>query len=359
MISVWRLLKPFIEGTTAATLGLVLGVVLLVSSGFDPLAAYVALLQGAFGDHYALTSTLAEATPLILTGLTFAIGMRGGLFNIGAQGQVLCGAIAAVAASLLPLPPTLHLLATLVFGMLAGALWSLPAALLKATRGVHEVISTIMLNWIAWYLCLYLAATALVDPTRAEKTIAVASGARLAPFLTGTDLTPTLLLSVACAVLVYWLLWYTVLGYEIRASGHNPDAARYGGMRPRRTLFGVFGLGGLAAGLAGATQVIGRPPTYALYGDLSNVANLGFDGIAVALVGYNHPLGVIVAAVLMGALAAGARTMQIYAGVPLEMVRLVQGVIILTLAIPELLRLFTGLRPWQWLPGLRQGRASE
>jgi simple sugar transport system permease protein len=359
MTSVCRLLKPFLEGITAAALGLGLGVVLLGLSGFDPLAAYVALYQGAFGDRYGLTSTLAEATPLILTGLTFAIGMRCGLFNIGAQGQVLLGAIAAVAASLLPLPPALHLFAALVFGMLAGALWSLPAAMLKVMRGVHEVISTIMLNWIAWYLSLYCVATALVDPGRAEKTLAVAAGARLLPFLPGTDLTPALLLSVAFAVLSYWVLWYTALGYEIRAVGHNPEAARYGGMQPMRTLFCAFGLGGLAAGLAGVTQVIGRPPTYALYGDLSNVANLGFDGIAVALVGYNHPLGAILAAVLMGALAAGARTMQIYAGVPLEMIRLVQGVIILTLAVPELLRLFTRLRPRQWLPGLRQGRAGE
>jgi simple sugar transport system permease protein len=359
MTPCWLRLKPLIEGTTAAGLGLLLGLVLLQAAGFEALTAYHALYQGAFGDRYALTSTLAEATPLLLTGLTFAIGMRCGLFNIGAQGQVCLGAIAAVAASLLPVPPRLHLVAALLCGMLAGALWSLPAAILKAWRGVHEVISTIMLNWIAWYLCLYLVATALVDPGRAEKTIAVAAGARLLPFLPGTDLTPALGLSLAWAVLTYWLLWHTALGYEMRAIGHNPEAARYGGMRPLRALFLGFGLGGLAAGLAGATQVMGRPPTYALYGDLSNVANLGFDGIAVALVGYNHPLGAVIAAILMGALTTGARTMQIYAGVPLEMIRLVQGVIILTLAVPELLRLFTVLRPQRWLLWLHKGEADR
>jgi simple sugar transport system permease protein len=215
-----------------------------------------------------------------------------------------------------------------------------------------------MLNWIAWYLCLYLVATALVDPGRAEKTIAVAVGARLLPVLPGTDLTPAFALSLVAAVLVYWLLWYTALGYEMRAIGHNPEAAHYAGMRPRRTLFFAFACGGLAAGLAGATQVIGRPPTYALYGDLSNVANVGFDGIAVALVGSNHPLGAIIAAILMGALTTGARTMQIYAGVPLEMVRLVQGVIILALAVPELLRLFTLLRPQRWRPWRQKGEAD-
>ncbi|RMF83482.1 MAG: ABC transporter permease, partial [Nitrospinota bacterium] len=344
----WRMSKPLLEGVTATLFGLLLGGLLLLLSGFNPLTAYSALYQGALGDHYALASTLAEATPLILTGLTFAIGMRSGLFNIGAQGQVFLGAVAAVGANLLPWPAGTHLLASILLGMIAGALWSLPAALLKAVRGVHEVISTIMLNWIAWYLSLYLAAAVLVDPNRAEKTIAIAPEARLLPFFPGTDLTPALLLSILFALLIYWILWHTALGYEIRAVGLNPNVARYGGIRPTLTLSLSFVLGGFAAGLAGATQVIGRPPTYALYGDLSNVANLGFDGIVVALVGSNHPLGIIVAATLMGALSAGARTMQIYAGVPLEMVKIVQGVIILALAVPELLRLFT-----VWYPARR------
>jgi simple sugar transport system permease protein len=229
---------------------------------------------------------------------------------------------------------------SLVFAMIAGALWSLPVALLKATRGVHEVISTIMLNWVGWYLALYLTSTALVDPNRAEKTISVVPAARLEPFFAGTDLAATLFVSVLFALMIYWILWHTTLGYEIRAVGLNPDASRYGGMRPALTLSAAMILGGMAAGLAGATQILGRPPTYALYNDLSNVANLGFDGIAVALIGRNHPLGVIAAAVFMGGLAAGSNYMQIMAKVPLEMVRVVQGAIILALAVPGLLNLF-------------------
>ncbi len=339
----WQTIKPLLGGLTAAVLGFVLGALLLRFAGFSPLAAYQALYEGALGDRYALTSTLAEATPLILTGLTFAIGMRSGLFNIGAQGQVFLGAVAAVGASLVPVPAGAQLMVSLFFGMMAGALWSLPAALLKALRGVHEVISTIMLNWIAWYLSLYLTATVVVDPNRAEKTIAVAPGARLVPFLPGTDLTAALMISLAFAGLTYWILWHTALGYEIRAVGLNPKVARYSGIPLTWTLSASFVLGGCAAGLAGALQVMGRPPTYALYGDLSNVVNLGFDGIVVALIGGNHPFGVPLAAMLMGALTAGARSMQIYAGVPLEMVKIVQGVIILALAIPELLRLFVVL----------------
>jgi simple sugar transport system permease protein len=332
------------EGVVAAAAGFAIGAILMALWGFDPAKAYVALYIGSFGDRYALTSTLADATPLILTGLTFAIGVRSGLFNIGSQGQIFIGAIAAVGASFLPFPPGARLVSSLLLGMMAGALWSLPAALLKATRGVHEVISTIMLNWIAWYLSLYLAATALVDPNRAEKTIGIARGARLVPFMPGTDLTPSIFISIIFAVIIYWVLWHTALGYEIRAVGLNPTAARYGGIRPAVVLSLSFVLGGISSGLAGASQIIGRPPTYALYGDLSNVANLGFDGIAVALVGRNHPFGAIIAAVLMGALSSGARAMQIYASVPLEMVRVVQGAIILALAIPELLRLFEPIR---------------
>jgi simple sugar transport system permease protein len=135
MTARWRPLKPLIEGATAAGLGLLLGLVLLQAAGFQALTAYAALYQGAFADRYALTSTLAEATPLLLTGLTFAIGMRCGLFNIGAQGQVLLGAVASVAASVLPVPPGLHLVTALLASMLAGALWSLPAAVLRCGVG--------------------------------------------------------------------------------------------------------------------------------------------------------------------------------------------------------------------------------
>ncbi|MBI1743928.1 ABC transporter permease [Candidatus Acetothermia bacterium] len=363
----WGWFKPLVEGLFAALLGFGIGAVLMLLWKYDPVKAYLALFQGAFGDFgsigkalscllsqgidacketgviyglYELTNTLTNATPLILTGLTFAIGIRAGLFNIGAEGQVYIGAMAAVAASLFSLPPGLHVLVSILFALIAGALWSLPVALLKATRGVHEVISTIMLNWVGRYLAYYLIATALVDPNRAEKSISIAQSARLLPILPGMDLTASLLVSVLFAGIIYWILWQTALGYEIRAVGLNPDASRYGGIRPTRTMIASFVLGGLAAGLAGATQILGRPPTYALYEDLSNVMNLGFDGIAVALIGRNHPLGAIVAAIFMGGLSAGSNQMQIAAQVPLEMVRVVQGAIILTLAIPELLSIF-------------------
>ncbi len=343
MTRLWSFLKPLAEGLFAAFFGLALGAILMRLWGYDPLAAYAALFQGAFGAWYHAADTLAAATPLLLTGLTFAIGIRAGLFNIGSQGQVFVGAVAAVAASLFWLPPGTHLVVSILFGMVAGALWSVPTAFLKATRGVHEVISTIMLNWIGRYFCLYLAATWLADPNRAEKTISVAQGARLPSLAPGTDLTYAIYISIFFAVVVYWMLWHTAIGYEIRSVGLNSEASRYGGMKPARTMGVAFVLGGLASGLAGALQVL-SPPTYALQGSLSNVENLGFEGIAVALIGRNHPLGVIMAAVFIGALGTGAREMQISARVDLEMVKVVQGAIILALAVPELSNLFSLLR---------------
>ncbi len=369
IIAIFIKIKPLVEALFAALLGFAIGAVLMLLWKFDPIKAYSALFQGAIGNFdaiaravgclfqegieackasgviygiYDIALTLTNATPLILTGLAFAIGIRAGLFNIGAEGQVYMGAMAAVAASLFSLPPGLHVFVSILFAMIAGALWSLPVGLLKATRGVHEVISTIMLNWVARFLVYFLVATALVDPVRAEKSIGVAPTARLLPFPT-TDLTLALVISILFALIVYWILWHTTLGYEIRSVGLNPDASRYGGIKPTRTMVSSFVLGGFAAGLAGACQVLGRPPTYALYQDLSNVMSLGFDGIAVALIGRNHPIGIIGAAIFMGGLSAGSNNMQINAQVPLEMTRVVQGAIILALAVPEILKIFPAL----------------
>jgi len=333
-----RALRPLLGVSIALLLGLSLGAVLMALWGYNPLLAYGALFRGAFGDRYAIATTLSRATPLILTGLTFAIGMRGGLFNIGAQGQLTAGALVAVAVSLWALPPGWHLLVAVVLAMLAGALFSIPAAVLKLTSGVHEVISTIMLNWIAFWVAGYVIITYLQDPLRGYSSIQAVPGERFPLLLVGSDLTYALLASVAFALAIYWVLWYHAAGYELRASGLNPDASRYAGMRPAWSMTLTFVLGGLAAGLVGATEVLGRFP-YSLTNSLSNLGSLGFDGIAVALVGRNHPLGVIAGAIFFGALTAGATQMGFQVGVPIDMISIVQGIIIMAVAIPELWRL--------------------
>ncbi|MDP6392896.1 MAG: ABC transporter permease [Arenicellales bacterium] len=339
-------LNPVTESVIAGLIGLAIGAVIMLVYGYDPVAAYISLFRGSFGSVYSWAESLANATPLILTALTFAVAMRGGLFNIGAEGQLYIGALAAVAVSLIHLPYPLHVIVALLAAMLAGMIWSLPVAFLKLGRGVHEVISTIMFNWIAHFFAFYLIANVLTDPKRGEKTISIAETSRLARILPDTSLNYGLVVAVVAAVVVLFLLWRTTGGFELRVSGFNPEAARYAGISRRRQILTAFLIGGATAGLAGAVQVMGRPPTYALMSGLPQFVNLGFDGIGVAMIGRNHPVGIVFAAIFFGGLLVGGRIMQFSPGVPLEMVRVVEGVIILALAVPELKRVLTriGLR---------------
>ena len=279
------------------------------------------------------------------------------MFNIGAEGQLFLGATASILVAYMALPTPLGQIVGLILAAIAGAAWSLVPAFLKLTRGVSEVISTIMFNWIARWLVLYLAIFVLGDPNRAEKTLSIPIAARFPVMVRGTDLSYTIFVSIAFALLIYFVLWHTTVGYEVRAAGLNPTAARYGGIRNKRTMFLSFILGGVAAGLAGATITMGQPPTYAIYGGaaMPQLTNVGFDGMAVAMVGRNHPIGIILAAVFFGGLNAGGRVMQFYGSnpVPLELVRVVMGAIVLAMSIPELIRIFpTVKKQGQELVGL-------
>jgi len=341
-------LHPALESLIAALVGLLVGAILMYIWGFDPWKAYYALIRGAYGGSYEWASSIARGTPLILTALTFSICLRAGMFNIGAEGQMYMGGIASVLIAYFVLPRGLHHIVGLILAGIAGAVWSLVPAFLKLTRGVHEVISTIMFNWIARWLGLYLTIFVIVDPIRNEKTLSIPLSARFPLLVRGTDLSYTVFVAVAFALLVYFLLWRTAMGYEVRAAGLNPTAARYGGIHNRRTMFLAFILGGISAGLAGAIIVMGQPPTYAILGGggMPQLMNIGFDGMAVAMVGRNHPIGILVAALFFGGLNAGGRVMQFYGSnpVPLEMVRVVMGAIVLAMSIPELIRLFPMIR---------------
>ncbi len=339
-------LNPALESVLAGVVGLLAGALLMWIWGYDPWKAYMAMFRGAYGDSYGLASSAARGAPLILTALTFSICVRAGMFNIGAEGQLYMGAIAAVTIGYFTLPSGLHIIAGIIFAMIAGAVWSLVPAILKLTRGVHEVISTIMFNWIARFLAFYMVAFILVDPMRGEKTISIPINARFPILVRGTDLSYSLFAAVLFAIVIYFILWHTTMGYEVRASGFNPKAARYGGIKSKRTMLTSFILGGLAAGLAGATVVMGNPPTYAVISGLPQLMNVGFDGMAVAMVGRNHPIGIIIAALFFGGLTAGGRVMQFYGSnpVPLEMVRIVMGAIVLAMSIPELFRIFPAIK---------------
>jgi len=335
-----RFARSIVDSATALLVGLVCGGVLMRAFGYQPMAAYRALVVGAFGSVPDLLETLAFATPLALTALTFSVGVRAGLFNIGAEGQVYVGALGAafVGGSVL-LPPGAHLVAVTCAAMACGAAWALLPALLRIWRGVHEVISTIMANWIAFFLTTYVAVTFLGEPGRAERTRPVWPTARFPVLTEDASLTAVAFVALGLCLLVYTYLWGTRAGYELRLVGSNPDAARYAGVRTRRVVVASFLLGGMSAGLAGGSQVFGRPPAWSLYATLGNVATLGFDGIGVALVGRNHPLGGLLSAILFGALQHGGRYMEYQAGVVSELVRAITGLVVVALAVPELWRL--------------------
>jgi ABC-type uncharacterized transport system permease subunit len=327
--------RPLAESGVAVMTGLIVGAFLMLAFGYDPIRAYLALFSGAFGSAGGILESLAFATPLMATAVTFAVGVRASLFNIGAEGQMYIGAMGAtIVGGTILLPAGVHPIVATVIAMCLGALWALPAAALKIWRGVHEVVSTIMLNWIAFYFVTYLIRTYFGEPGRAERAIPALPTARYA--MIGATLTTIIVVVVLFCVLVAILLWRTGVGLELRLVGDNPEAARYAGASASRAILVSFLVGGLAAGLAGASQVLGRPPSWTLYATLGNLVNLGFDGIGVALIGRNHPVGGILAAVFYGGLAHGGRYMEYNVGVASEMVQAIQGIIVIALAMPEI-----------------------
>ncbi len=332
------LARPTAESGVAVLIGLLIGALFMIASGYNPVTAYYALFKGAFGSLTALAETLSFATPLMLSAITFAVGVKSGLFNIGAEGQLYLGAIGAVAVGgAIALPAGLHIAAATVFAMFLGVLWALPVALLKIWRGAHEVISTIMLNWVARFLVIYIAIYFLARPGSPEKTVAALPSARYSLLMERATLTTAIFVTMAFCIGVYILLWRTKLGYELRLVGTNPDAAHYAGVNTRRAILLSFVIGGLAAGLAGATQVLGRPPGWCLYATLGNVIGLGFTGIGIALIGRNHPIGGMFASVFYGGMLHGGRYMELVEGVCSELVVGIQGVIIVALATPAIL----------------------
>lgn len=311
--------------------------------------AYSALFRGAVwnfeADSFAqairpLTNSLNLATPLIGAGLGVALAFRAGLFNIGGQGQMLVAASAAGWVGFgVDLPFPIHLLVAMAAGIAAGALWAGIAGLLKATTGAHEVITTIMLNWIAFYLLSYLLATPglLQAPGSANpKTPPMGEGA-IMPDLFGVRYNTHwgLIFALIAVAFVWWLLNRSRLGFAYRAVGENPAAARVAGIDVRRTTVSVMLVAGGLVGLAGTTQVLGTVTT----GFSSDIdAGIGFDAITVALLGRSSPIGVLFAAILFGAFKAGGSVMQAAENVPIEIVLVVQSLIVLFIAAPPLVR---------------------
>jgi general nucleoside transport system permease protein len=321
-------------------------------------AAYVALFEGAiidphtFGhgsiwhDFNPISETLYTATPLILVGLSVGLAFRTGLFNIGGQGQLILGAMAAGYVGFTwHLPPVIHLFVALVAGVLAGAIWGGIAGWLKAQTGAHEVISTIMMNYIALGLLSYALKTTAFKRAGSNQAISpiVHGTARLGKLLPAPlRLNLGLLLAVGATLGVAWLLSRSRLGFTLRAVGASPTAARTAGMDVGRTYVIAMLIAGGLAGLAGCCQILGGGTNYALTVDVD--AGLGFDGITVALLGRGRPWPTVWAGVLFGALHAGSATMQSRTGTSIDLVTIVQALVVLFIAAPAFVRTVFRLR---------------
>ena len=307
--------------------------------------AYGALWRGATYDPNSRTwqgrlgifETLTFATPLILSGLAVTLAFRVGLFNIGAQGQIILGAtFAGVVGFMMELPPGIHLLAVVLAGALGGALWGGIAGFLKAKTGAHEVIVTIMLNYIAISLVLYLLKNQLRDPASSNPISPRMHESAMFPLLLGPNyrVHAGLILAIAAVFVVSWLLNRSTLGFEYRAIGANPRAARTAGMLVSRGYITVMLISGALAGLAGVTQLAGTEKIL----DSDVAGSIGFDAITVALLGRSKPWGTFFAALLFGAFKAGGTSMAVNADVSIDIVAVVQSLIVLFIAAPPLVR---------------------
>lgn len=325
--------------------------------------AYQALFEGSFGNpativaalqsgneeavrkaFYPFFESLVAATPYIFGGLAVALGFRAGLFNIGAEGQIFIGAITSVFVgySLKGLPAIIHLPLALLAGALGGGLWGLIPGWLKAKTGGHEVINTIMMNYIAFRLSDWLLNGPMKRPGSFNPVSPTIEESAKLPALFGPPIRfhAGFFVALLVAVLVYWFLFKTRWGFDLRAVGANPHAARYAGMNVMLTMVWSMALSGALAGMAGANEVLGV--NYSLAMAFSS--GYGFDSIALALLGKSHPVGVVLAALLFGFLRNGATKMQLSAGIPIDIISILQAMILVFIAAPAIIRTIYRLR---------------
>jgi ABC-type uncharacterized transport system permease subunit len=341
-VRVVDILLPFLA-TLAA---LAVGAVMLILLRANPMEAYSALLEGAFGSQNALADTLVKATPLLLVGLGICIAFRGGVINIGGEGQLVVGAVSAtfVGLTIPDSPGWLIIPLAMAVGFLGGAIWGGIPGLLKAYFNVNEILSTIMMNQIAVQGMNFLLRGPMIDPVQLEAASRIPQTARLSQAYDLPRLVPTRLhlgtgLAVIAAILVFIFLWRTTIGYRVRAVGLNPDASRYAGISVKRYMVLALLLSGAFAGLAGAIQVYGVNHRMFTDGSATGfTGGAGFNGIVAALFGQLHPLGTIPASFLFGALLVGANKLQRAMQVPSALITALNGLVVVFVVSSELWR---------------------
>jgi simple sugar transport system permease protein len=327
-IQIYNILKTTSISVIAVALALAVSAILILMTGISPIKAYGALLQGAFGDSFAIGNTLAQTTPLLFTGLAVAFAFRCNLLNIGAEGQLYAGGLASVCVGIYVtgFPSYIHIPMAILSGFAAGAIWGGLAGYLRAARGINEIISTIMLNFIAIFFVSYLIHGPLAEPPGFyHQTAKIEVTARLPVMMIKSDLSIAIIIGLIIALFIAYLLWRTPFGLKLRSVGQSTDAARFSGIPVKGYMVSAMSISGGLAGLAGTAEIIGGQ--YRLIDFFS--PGYGFDGIAVAFLGRSDPIGVIFAAFLFAALRVGANQMQRETGLPTSLVLVIQGMVIL------------------------------
>ncbi|QEK11853.1 ABC transporter permease [Crassaminicella thermophila] len=335
--------ETFLFTILAIVMGLIVGAIVIKISGFSVFEAYGAMIKGVFSKPKYIARTIIRSTPLILTGLSVAFAFRTGLFNIGAEGQFIIGAlVAAMLGYFLHLPAIIHIPLVFIVAVLAAALWGGIAGYLKAKFGVNEVISTIMLNWIALYTSNYVITRESVKMPGTESSYDIHETAQITITWLKSIVGPAkinwgTLIAIIIAIIISYILFKTTLGYELRAVGHNKDAAEYGGINVKRSMILSMAIAGGLAGAAGALHVMGVSYHVSV---LSAMEGYGFNGIAVSLIGNNSPLGVVLSAFLFGGITFGGARMQVL-GIPTEVINIVIGSIVFFIATYRIFQFFT------------------
>ncbi|WP_319204664.1 ABC transporter permease [uncultured Ilyobacter sp.] len=328
----------------AVAIALLVGAGIIAYLGENPLNAYYYLFKGAFVGERAIARTLLEATPMIFTGLSVLFAFKAGMFNIGGQGQVIMGGLAAAAVGAFVQNIGINnLFVVLILSGLAGFAWAAIAGYLKAKLGVHEVISTIMLNYIAMSFEQYalnypLKEGGIMGPSPQTPPVMIAS--RLPQLIPSTKeaLNVGFILAIIAAIVVWYIFEKTILGYEIKAVGHNPTASENAGINVARITALSLGIAGVLAALGGAERILGGVGQYTYRQGI--MASYGFDGIAVALLGKNSPVGAVLAAILFACLRVGGRAMQFNTTIPSQIVIILQSIIILLIAAENMFKFF-------------------
>ncbi|MBM3291281.1 ABC transporter permease [Candidatus Bathyarchaeota archaeon] len=320
----------------AILVAFLLGAIVLIFTGYNPVDAYYSMIIGAFGDIYGIGQTLTQATPIIFTALAFLFSFKSGLFNIGAEGQFIVGAFAAAITGIYikNIPSPIHIILSILIGAFAGGVWGLIPGILKNKFGAHEVITTMMLTYVAINFTGYLVNYPFKAPGWVSQTLQIEKTAQLPRILPPTQLSASLIIAVLLAIIINYILQRTSFGYELRASGLNPLAAENGGINVKRTMLYAFIISGAFAGIGGAGEIMGVH--YRFIEGFS--PGYGFDGLAVALVGGLNPIGIIFAGLLFGALRSGGMLMSRATHVPLDIVTIIQALVIIFVAAPTLLQ---------------------